>query len=207
MSEMDSKHHFRLSLKKKLSEFRDALKSALRGLSTSHHTASTTGGGASTSSPQATPKPPVAAGEGPKKRVAIIGGGAGGLAAAYFLAGVADVELFESRAKIGGHCDSEVVNYKGQKIVVDLGAQFFHPDTHPLYVTLLEQLGLYSPDHPDSDQTLQAPGSLCMFPVEGGWPLLSSAKAFLTPAAGIEFAIYTQLARQAILDDMSWEIT
>ena len=47
---------------------------------------------------------------------------------------------------------------------VDLGAQFFHPDTHPLYVTLLEQLGLYDPARPDADDTLAAPASLCIFP-------------------------------------------
>ena len=52
--------------------------------------------------------------------------------------------------KIGGHCDSHVIDYRGQRLTVDLGAQFFHPDTHPIYVTLLEQLGLYDPAHPDA---------------------------------------------------------
>jgi uncharacterized protein len=46
---------------------------------------------------------------------------------------------------------------------VDLGAQFFHPATHPLSVTLLEELGIYDPDDRDNDQMLDAPGSLCMF--------------------------------------------
>ena len=89
-------------------------------------------------------------------RVAIIGAGAGGVAAAYFLAGTLDVDLFEARSKIGGHCDSHVVDYEGRRVTVDLGAQFFHPDTHPIYVTLLEELGLYDPAHPDADETLQA---------------------------------------------------
>ena len=75
-------------------------------------------------------------GGGPRSdrdRVAIIGAGAGGVAAAYFLAGIRDVDLFEARSKIGGHCDSHVIDYRGHRITVDLGAQFFHPDTHPIY--------------------------------------------------------------------------
>ena len=83
-----------------------------------------------------------------KRRVAIIGAGAGGVAAAYFLADTHDVEVFEARSKIGGHCDSRTVEYRGHRIVVDIGAQFFHPDTHPIYVTLLRELGLYDPAHP-----------------------------------------------------------
>src|SRR6516164_8767869 len=64
-----------------------------------------------------------------RHRVAVIGAGAGGVAAAYFLADTLDVDLFEERPKIGGHCDSHVIDYKGRRVTVDLGAQFFHPDT------------------------------------------------------------------------------
>ena len=80
-----------------------------------------------------------------RERVAIIGAGAGGVAAAYFLAGSFDVDLFEARSRIGGHCDSRVIKHQGRRITVDLGAQFFHPDTHPIYVTLLEELGPLRP--------------------------------------------------------------
>src|SRR5829696_331386 len=142
-----------------------------------------------------------------RERVAIIGAGAGGVAAAYFLAGTFDVDLFEARSKIGGQCDSQVINYQGQSITVDLGAQFFHPDTHPIYVTLLEELGVYDPDHPDADDTLEAPGSLCIFPTAGGAPIFSSSRPFSTPLRSIQFAIYSQLARQAVLSNMSWETT
>lgn len=70
-----------------------------------------------------------------RHRVATVGAGAGGVAAAYILADTLDVDLFEARSKIGGHCDSHVIDYRGRRITVDLGAQFFHPDTHPIYVT------------------------------------------------------------------------
>ena len=75
----------------------------------------------------------------------------------------------------GGHCDSRVIKRRGRRITVDLGAQFLHPDTHPIYVTLLEELGLYDPDHPDADATVEAPGSLCIFRTAGGPPIFSSS--------------------------------
>jgi NAD(P)-binding Rossmann-like domain len=142
-----------------------------------------------------------------RHRVAIIGAGAGGVAAAYFLAGTLDVDLFEARSKIGGHCDSHIIDYHGQSVTVDLGAQFFHSDTHPIYVTLLEQLGLYDPAHPDSDDTLEAPGGLCIFSTAGGSPIFSSSHPLATPSRSIEFAGYTQLARNAVLSNLSWETT
>jgi predicted NAD/FAD-binding protein len=149
-------------------------------------------------------------GGGPRSdrdRVAIIGAGAGGVAAAYFLAGTLGVDLFEARTKIGGHCDSHVIDYRGHRITVDLGAQFFHPDTHPIYVTLLEELGLYDPAHPDADDTLEAPGSLCIFQTAGGPPIFSSSHPFSTLRRSVEFAKYAELARDAVLSNMSWETT
>ena len=142
-----------------------------------------------------------------RERVAIIGAGAGGVAAAYFLAGSFDVDLFEARSRIGGHCDSRVIKHRGRKVTVDLGAQFFHPDTHPIYVTLLEELGLYDPEHPDVDATVEAPASLCIFRTAGGAPIFSSSHPLSTPLRAGDFATFTQLARQAVLSDMSWEIT
>ena len=139
--------------------------------------------------------------------MAIVGAGAGGVAAAYFLAGSFDVDLFEARSRIGGQCDSRVIEHRGRRMTVDLGAQFFHPDTHPIYVTLLEELGLYDPEHPDVDATVEAPGSLCIFRTAGGAPIFSSSNPLSTPLRAVDFAMFTQLARQAVLTDMSWEIT
>jgi uncharacterized protein len=142
-----------------------------------------------------------------RQRVAIIGAGAGGITAGYLVGGVHDVEIFESRRKIGGHCDTHEIEYKGSRLTVDLGAQFFHPKTHPVYVTLLEQVGLYDPAHPDSDDTLVADASLCVFPAGGGAPAFSSPNALATPAFAEEFAKFTQLARHAVQSNMPWETT
>ena len=148
-----------------------------------------------------------AAARSDRRRVAIVGAGAGGVAAAYFLAGTLDVDLFEARAKIGGHCDSHVIDYRGKRITVDLGAQFFHPDTHPIYVTLLQHLGLYDPAKPDSDDTLAAPAGLCIFPTAGGPPVFASSNPFATPRRALDFVRFTQLARQAVLSDLPWKTT
>ena len=150
---------------------------------------------------------PAAAARSERRRVAIIGAGAGGVAAAYFLAGTLDVDLFEARAKIGGHCDSHVIDYRGKRITVDLGAQFFHPDTHPIYVTLLQHLGLYDPAKADRDDTLAAPAGLCIFPTAGGPPVFASSNPFATPRRALDFVRFTQLARQAVLSDLPWKTT
>lgn len=142
-----------------------------------------------------------------RKRIAVIGAGAGGIATAYFLQGSHDVEVFEARNKIGGHSESVVIDYQGQPVTVDLGAQFFHPATHPIYVTLLEEIGLYDPDHPDADQTFEAPGSLCIFPTQGGAPTFASTRAGAMPLRAITFALYSQYAREAVTGNLSWEIT
>jgi predicted NAD/FAD-binding protein len=145
----------------------------------------------------------VAASGARRDRVAIIGAGAGGVAAAYFLAGSYDVDVFEARSRIGGHCDSRAVDYGGHRVTVDLGAQFFHPDTHPLYVTLLEELGL-------AGQTHASDGSLCVFPVAGGAPRFTSTHPLVTLPNALGFAAFTQLARAAVGSDgggLPWETT
>ena len=100
-----------------------------------------------------------------------------------------------------------MIEHQGQRVTVDLGAQFFHPDTHPIYVTLLEELGLYDPEQPDGDATVRAPASLCIFRTGGGAPVFSSSHPLSTPERAIDFATFTQLARQAVLSDMPWETT
>src|SRR5262249_3447009 len=81
-------------------------------------------------------------GSGPRPRLAVIGGGMGGIATAWFCDPVFEVALFEAGSKLGGHCDSRSISVAGRPLVTDLGAQFFHPGTHPLYVELLDELGI-----------------------------------------------------------------
>ncbi|WP_141734180.1 FAD-dependent oxidoreductase [Oligoflexus tunisiensis] len=143
----------------------------------------------------------------PLKRLAIIGGGMGGLASAWLCDSAWDIDLFEARAKIGGHCDSLALDYRGEKLTVDLGAQFFHPDTHPLYVSLLEELGLYREGDREHDEVLEAQGSLTILPLDQAKPYFVSSNPIATPITAIEFAIYTRAARNMILRDSPYEIT
>ena len=94
------------------------------------------------------------------------------------------------------------------RLTVDLGAQFFHPDTHPIYVTLLEQLGLYDPAHPDTDDTLA--GACQPVHLPDGRGLADRFRRRTRSrrrSRAIEFVTYTKLARQAVLSDLSWETT
>lgn len=151
--------------------------------------------------------PTPARGASGRGRVAIIGAGAGGISAAYFLAGTFDVDVFEARDRIGGHCDSRVIDYEGNAVTVDLGAQFFHPNTHPIYVTLLEELGLYSRTNPRVGETQAAPGSVCVFPVRGGAARFTSAQPLDTLRNSIGFLTFMQHARRAVLRNLSWDTT
>ena len=142
-----------------------------------------------------------------RKRLGIIGGGMGGLATAWLCDDAWDVELFEARDRIGGHCDTRDVEYQGHTIAVDLGAQFFHPDTHPYYLSLLEELGLFQEDARDQDQVLEAPGSLSIYQLPKQDPYFISSQPFANLRLSLDFAIYTQAARAMITRNGSYETT
>jgi predicted NAD/FAD-binding protein len=161
----------------------------------------------------ASPVEPPSTPAGEKKKVAIIGGGTGGVAAAHFLQGSCEVDLFERRKKVGGNCSSVEVEQGGgaPKLQIDTGAQFFHPETHPIYTSLLERAGIFNPDDEEHDKTLRAAGSVCIFPESDdgkmGKPLFTSTHFWRTPLTAAQFGIFTHHARKAVLKDLSWEVT
>lgn len=142
-----------------------------------------------------------------KKRLAIIGGGMSGIASAWLCSDEFKVDLFEAREKLGGHCDSRAVKSQGVTTYTDLGAQFFHPGTHPLYMGLLEYLGLYSKERPEINQVIETKGSLTVFDKAEVKPQFNSKWAVTTPLWSIDFGIYTQEARRFIIEQQSFEIT
>jgi predicted NAD/FAD-binding protein len=143
-----------------------------------------------------------------RQKIAVIGGGIGGISSAYFLSPVHDVEVFEARPKIGGHCDSLPVTTAGHEVIVDLGAQFFHPDTHPIYVTLLSQLGLLNEKSQEDDKVIDALGSLTIFPMDQDRrPYFSSRRPWRSPRWTVDFAIYSRYARSMITENGSWTVT
>ena len=68
-----------------------------------------------------------------------------GVSLAWLLDGAYDVILLEARDSIGGNVRSVEVELDGRRFVIDMGAQYFHPGSYPLYTALLEHLGLHDP--------------------------------------------------------------
>lgn len=88
----------------------------------------------------------VGAGPGPSRRVGIVGGGMAGVSLAWLLDGQREVHLLEARDSLGGNVRGVEVEVDGLPVLVDLGAQYFHPGPYPTYVRLLAEFGLFDPD-------------------------------------------------------------
>ncbi len=111
-------------------------------------------------------------------RVGIIGGGLAGVSCAWLLDGVAEAVLFESRQTVGGHAHTIPVVAGNQEVLVDVGAQFFARGPHPTYVKLLELIGLFDPNFPEHDASLEAEMSIAVMEKGRIYP------RFLSPATG-----------------------
>jgi predicted NAD/FAD-binding protein len=129
--------------------------------------------------------------------LAIIGGGMGGVATAWLCDHEWSVDLFEAKNKLGGNCDSETITSDGKDVVVDLGAQFFHPETHPTYIALLDLLEAQgSPAVARAVRRFETPAGLCVLPTGGSEPYFSSACLARTPLFALDFAVYMNAARK-----------
>ena len=76
------------------------------------------------------------------KRVAVVGSGISGLAAAHALAAQAQVTLFESASRFGGHSNTVEVTLDGVSHGVDTGFLVFNHRTYPNLVRLFDELGV-----------------------------------------------------------------
>jgi predicted NAD/FAD-binding protein len=121
----------------------------------------------------------------------------GGVATAWLCDHAWRVSLFEAKDKLGGNCDSETITRGGRDFAVDLGAQFFHPETHPTYIALLELLEAQgAPPVARAVRRLQIPAGLCVLPLDGGEPYFSSSNLVRTPLYALDFAVYMSAARK-----------
>jgi len=75
-------------------------------------------------------------------RVAVIGSGIAGLAAARSLAQRAQVTLYESADRFGGHVHTVDVSLGGRSHGVDIGFTVFDSDAAPQFAALLAELGV-----------------------------------------------------------------
>ena len=77
-------------------------------------------------------------------RIAIVGAGVSGLTAAYLLSERHDVTLYEAQDQLGGHAHTETIKETEGEIFVDTGFLVYNEATYPLFITLLERLGIES---------------------------------------------------------------
>jgi len=81
-----------------------------------------------------------------RPRIAVIGSGIAGLGAAYRLAPHADVTVFESEARLGGHANTVDVTLPGSHgdvtHGVDTGFLVFNERTYPRLIALFAELGV-----------------------------------------------------------------
>jgi uncharacterized protein len=115
---------------------------------------------------------------------------------AYLLGPDRPVDLFEALPKLGGHADTEIVKDPDGDYYVDVDAQFFHPDTHPLYVCLLRQVGLFDDSNTETGMSRKMTGSLSIFEMDSRQTRLSSASPFSDLISGGQFYGFTVYARK-----------
>ncbi len=79
-----------------------------------------------------------------RKKILIVGGGIAGLGAAYALKDVADLELWETRDRLGGHANTVDIDYDGVPIAVDTGFIVFNDGNYPNLLGFFDALGVDS---------------------------------------------------------------
>jgi predicted NAD/FAD-binding protein len=77
-----------------------------------------------------------------RPRLAIIGTGIAGLSAAWGLRDFADLTLFESESRPGGHTNTVTVEENGRNIPIDTGFIVFNKITYPHLCRLFDELGV-----------------------------------------------------------------
>lgn len=77
-----------------------------------------------------------------RHRVAIIGTGVSGLSCAWGLRNLADLTLFESEKRPGGHTNTVTVQEDGCAIPIDTGFIVFNKVTYPYLCRLFSELGI-----------------------------------------------------------------
>ena len=73
-------------------------------------------------------------------RIAVIGSGISGLASAYLLREYAEIHLFESASRLGGHSHTVDARFGEISVPVDTGFIVYNPLNYPNLISLFDQL-------------------------------------------------------------------
>src|SRR5262245_8187772 len=82
-----------------------------------------------------------------RPKVVVIGAGAAGVFTAYLLQKYApdqfDITILEKNTAIGGNARGHGIDWQGQTVHIDFGAQFFFEGTEPEYCDMLRSEGFF----------------------------------------------------------------
>lgn len=76
------------------------------------------------------------------RRIGVIGAGISGMGAAWALRATHDVVLFEKETRLGGHADTQTIDYDGVPVDVDTGFIVYNAHNYPNLVRMLAHLGV-----------------------------------------------------------------
>ncbi|MGB2311397.1 MAG: NAD(P)-binding protein, partial [Candidatus Puniceispirillaceae bacterium] len=79
-------------------------------------------------------------------RIAVIGSGISGLASAFLLREYAEIHLFETAARLGGHSHTVEVKFAETSVPVDTGFIVYNPLNYPNLVALFDALDVPNQD-------------------------------------------------------------
>jgi len=77
-----------------------------------------------------------------RPRIAIVGTGVAGLSCAWRMKEIAELTLFESDSRPGGHSNTVIVEEEGREIAIDTGFIVFNKITYPNLCGLFEELDI-----------------------------------------------------------------
>ena len=131
----------------------------------------------------------------------------GGVSAAYFCDSGWAIDLFEAQSAAGGNATTLLVPDGDAEVAVDIGAESFNPRTHPLYWSLLHEIGAVGAADASTDVLVTMPGTLSVFDARTRAPRFVSSHAVRTPHHAIDLLRFASAARRFVADDPSPDIT
>jgi predicted NAD/FAD-binding protein len=124
--------------------------------------------------------------------VAVIGSGVAGLTAAHVLQRAADVTLYESADRLGGHADTHEVSTAGRMLPIDTGFIVHNRRTYPTLLRLFAELGVATQQ---SDMSMSISCAGCGLEYAGGRGLSGLLPSLRAVASSRYLRMLTEVVR------------